>query len=53
MSIKRRIWALPIISAIIFGLGAGVSATIANGALKSITTTETVDYPLMDATKAI
>lgn len=53
MSIKRRIWALPIISAIIFGLGAGVSATIANGALKSITTTQTVDYPLMDATKAI
>ena len=53
MSIKRRIWALPIISAIIFGLGAGISATIANGALKSITTTESVDYPLMDAIKVL
>ncbi|KAK0359637.1 hypothetical protein LTR94_030512, partial [Friedmanniomyces endolithicus] len=27
--------------------------TIANGALASITTTETVDYPLMDAVKAV
>ena len=53
MSIKRRIWALPVISAIIFGLGAGASVTIANGALASITTTETVDYPLMDAVKAV
>ncbi|HAK90211.1 MAG TPA: chemotaxis protein, partial [Massilia timonae] len=50
---KRRIWALPVISAIIFGLGAGASVTIANGALASITTTETVDYPLMDAVKAV
>jgi len=25
MSIKRRIWALPVISAIIFGLGAGAA----------------------------
>ncbi len=53
MSIKRRIWALPVISAIIFGLGAGASVTIANGALASITTTGTVDYPLMDAVKAV
>ena len=53
MSIKRRIWALPVISAIIFGLGAGASVVIANGALSSITTTETVDYPLMDASKAL
>ena len=53
MNIKRRIWALPVISAIIFGLGAGASVVIANGALSSITTTETVDYPLMDASKAL
>ena len=53
MSIKRRIWALPVISAIIFGLGAGASAYIASGALKSITTTESVDYPLLDASKAL
>jgi len=53
MSIKRRIWALPVISAIIFGLGAGASAVIANGALDSITTTEQVDYPVLDTAKAL
>ena len=53
MSIKRRIWALPLISAIIFGLGAGASVVIANGALASITTTGAVDYPLMDSAKAL
>jgi methyl-accepting chemotaxis protein len=53
MSIKRRIWALPVISAIIFGLGAGASAMIANGALDSITTTASVDYPVLDASKAL
>ncbi|MGH8853030.1 MAG: methyl-accepting chemotaxis protein [Telluria sp.] len=53
MSIKRRIWALPVISAIIFGLGAGASAMIANGALRSITTTASVDYPVLDASKAL
>ena len=53
MSIKRRIWALPVISAIIFGLGAGASAMIAKGALDSITTTASVDYPVLDASKAL
>ena len=53
MSIKRRIWALPVISAIIFGLGAGASAYIASDALESITTTESVDYPVLDASKAL
>ena len=53
MSIKRRIWALPVISAIIFGLGAGASTLIASGALDSITTTESVDYPLLAASKAL
>ena len=53
MSIKRKIWALPIISTLIFGLGVSVSASIANGALDSIRTTERVDYPLLDATKSL
>jgi methyl-accepting chemotaxis protein len=53
MSIKRRIWALPVISTIIFGLGIAVSAGIANGALNSIRTTERVDYPVLDATKSL
>jgi len=53
MSIKRRIWALPVISTLIFGLGVGISATIANQALESINSTERVDYPVLDATKAL
>ncbi|OON64260.1 chemotaxis protein [Massilia sp. KIM] len=53
MSIKRRIWALPVISAIVFGLGAFASAMIATRALDSITTTESVDYPMLDASKAL
>lgn len=53
MSIKRRIWALPVISTLIFGLGVGLSATIANDALKSINSTERTDYPVLDASKSL
>ncbi|TWI63490.1 methyl-accepting chemotaxis protein [Pseudoduganella lurida] len=53
MSIKRRIWALPVISTVIFGLGIAVSASIANGALESIRTTERVDYPVLDMSKSL
>ncbi|WP_313703745.1 methyl-accepting chemotaxis protein [Massilia sp.] len=53
MSIKRRIWALPVISTLIFGMGVGVSAMIATDALKSINATESVDYPVLDASKAL
>ena len=53
MSIKRKIWALPVISTIIFGLGVAVSAYIASGALDSIRTTETVDYPALGTSKAL
>jgi methyl-accepting chemotaxis protein len=53
MSIKRRIWALPVISTIIFGLGVAVSASIATGALNSIHTTESVDFPALGSSKAL
>ncbi|MCC2957940.1 methyl-accepting chemotaxis protein [Massilia sp. IC2-477] len=53
MSIKRRIWALPVISAIIFGLGVAASASFATGALDSIHTTEDTDYPVLDTAKAL
>jgi methyl-accepting chemotaxis protein len=53
MSIKRKIWALPVISTIIFGLGVAVSASIASGALDSIHTTETIDYPALGTAKAL
>ncbi|WP_371765627.1 methyl-accepting chemotaxis protein [Massilia sp.] len=53
MSIKRRIWALPVISTIIFGLGVAVSANIASSALDSLHLTESVDYPVLDTSKAL
>jgi len=53
MSIKRRIWALPVISTVIFGLGVAISASIASSALGSIHTTESTDYPALDASKAL
>jgi methyl-accepting chemotaxis protein len=53
MSIKRRIWALPVVSTIIFGLGVALSASIANKALDSIHTTESVDYPALGIAKAL
>ena len=53
MGIKRRIWALPIIAAIIFGLGLAGSAYLANLALLSIRTTESIDYPVLDAAKSL
>ena len=53
MNIKRRIWALPVISALIFGLGVAVSTGFANGALDSIHATESVDYPALGSAKAL
>ena len=53
MNIKRRIWALPVISTLIFSLGVAASAFIASGALDSIRTTGQVDYPVLDAAKSL
>ncbi|MFC5512365.1 methyl-accepting chemotaxis protein [Massilia jejuensis] len=53
MSIKRRIWALPVISTLIFGLGVGISTVIANNALTSISSTGRTDYPVLDASKSL
>ncbi len=53
MSIKRRIWALPVISTIIFGLGLAGSTYLATAALDSIHTTESVDYPVLDLAKSL
>ncbi|MBZ2208785.1 methyl-accepting chemotaxis protein [Massilia soli] len=53
MSIKRKIWALPAISTLIFSVGVGASAYIATGALNSIRTTGNVDYPVLDSAKSL
>lgn len=53
MNFKRRIWALPIISTIIFSLGVALSAYFSNNAIDSIKTIESIDYPILDATKML
>ncbi|MFZ6843293.1 methyl-accepting chemotaxis protein [Undibacterium sp. RuTC16W] len=53
MSIKRRIWALPIIATVIFGVGLAVSVYFSTTAISSIKTTENVDYPVLDRAKIL
>ena len=47
MNVKRRIWSLPLISAVIFGLGLAVSSFYSSSALDAIQRTGRVDYPVM------
>jgi methyl-accepting chemotaxis protein len=53
MRIKQRIWSLPIISGLVFGLGVAVSVVIATGALTRIDNVGAVDYPYLENAKAI
>jgi methyl-accepting chemotaxis protein len=53
MSIKRKIWALPVISSLVFGGGIGASSLIAADALHAIDRTARLDYPLLDLTKTL
>jgi methyl-accepting chemotaxis protein len=53
MRIKQRIWSLPLISGLVFGLGVAVSVVIATGALRQIDDVGAVDYPYLENAKAI
>src|SRR3954465_7923327 len=53
MRIKQRIWSLPLISGLVFGLGVAVSVIIATGALRKIDNVGGVDYPYLENAKAI
>lgn len=53
MSIKKRIWSLPVTATVIFGIGLAVSVYFAAIAISSIKMTETVDYPLLDQSKSL
>jgi methyl-accepting chemotaxis protein len=53
MRIKQRIWSLPIISGLVFGLGVAVSVVIATGALTQIDDLGAVEYPYLENAKAI
>jgi methyl-accepting chemotaxis protein len=51
MNIKRRIWAVPAIAAILFGLGLAVTVYFITGAIASINATARADYPALDQVK--
>jgi methyl-accepting chemotaxis protein len=53
MRIKQRIWSLPLISGLVFGLGVAISVIIATGALRRIDDVGSVDYPYLETAKAI
>lgn len=53
LTIKARIWILPIVATIVFGIGLVVSFAISASAIKSIKTTEEVDYPSLDKSKVL
>ena len=53
MSIKRRIWALPVISTVIFGIGLAVSVSYSTTAISLIKTTEQVDFPALEQSKSL
>src|SRR3569833_171940 len=53
MRIKQRIWSLPLISGLVFGLGVALSVVIATGALRQIDDVGGVDYPYLESAKAV
>ncbi|CAN7695903.1 methyl-accepting chemotaxis protein [Pseudoduganella sp. LjRoot289] len=53
MSIKRRIWTLPAVATMLFGVGLTIAVYFTTGAIASINATAEIDYPLLDQTKAL
>jgi methyl-accepting chemotaxis protein len=53
MSIKRRIWILPIVSTAILLIGLGVSTYLGKGALSDIDSIANKDYPVLEKTKLL
>ncbi len=51
--IKQRIWSLPIISGLVFGVGVALCVAIATGAMRKIEGLGDVDYPCLQSAKAI
>jgi methyl-accepting chemotaxis protein len=47
MGLRRRIWSLPLISIVVFGLGLAVSTYFSRAALSSIGATEVSHYPVL------
>jgi methyl-accepting chemotaxis protein len=50
MSIKRRIWMLPLMAALIFAIGIATQAAFSSSTARSLNALKDVDYPYLDAT---
>jgi len=53
MSIKRRIWAVPVLAAILFGFGLAVTVYFTSGAIAAIQATASTNYPLLEQVKVL
>ncbi|WP_332848663.1 methyl-accepting chemotaxis protein [Massilia sp. S19_KUP03_FR1] len=53
MNIKSRIWSLPVISVVIFGIGIAVSSYFANTAQATIERTGKVDYAILSQSQIL
>ena len=53
MSIKHRIWSLPLIAIVMFSLGLAVSVYFSSDSLASIRATEQVDAPYLEQSRAL
>jgi methyl-accepting chemotaxis protein len=53
VNVKSRIWSLPVLAALIFGVGIASSSYIANQALNSIRITSDINYPMLAGAGAL
>jgi methyl-accepting chemotaxis protein len=53
MNIKSRIWSLPVVAVVIFGVGIAVSSYFANSALGTIERTGAVDYAMLNQSEIL
>ena len=51
MNIKRRIWALPLIASILFGISLAVTVSLTTDAINMLRATVRTDYPFLDQSK--
>jgi methyl-accepting chemotaxis protein len=53
MSIKRSIWALPVVSSVILSAGLGIGIYYSTASIATISATEAEDYPALENSKAL
>ena len=53
LTVKQRIWALPVIASVVFVIGIGTTVTFTSTLLSSIDHANTQDYPAVEIAKAL